>query len=222
MAPITPEQPTVGKIVINTAPITAKVLAKTYDDSANVDIDFGLIKSTKSFYLIIKNVGGAPIENLTIASDFEQVEVTPGKIAVLETDGNAAMTQIIAVEAIHGLDQGTGSPSKPLMPYGKTEFTISFTGTSAGEPFEAKFTFAIRAIYAEFVQEKLGDPMPYLDSINAQYLGDSCMVYHPVGRNQIFFGETVPGSTQGDGTLNSNFVYNSDCVIKNNIPKIYQ
>lgn len=216
------EKPTIGKIQFSATPITAKRLEKIYDDSADVDIDLGLIKATKSFYFILKNVGGTPIESLTITSGFDNIDIQPGYIATLETDGNSSLTQIVNFTALHGISPETGESILDVMTYGLHEFTVFFDGISAGEKFHAEFTFAIRSIYVDF--EYAGIPGNGIMLDEGQYMGDTCSVFDPVTNKYVSIGDTafVATGTTADGRLQDYHKLKSDCVVKPLIPMYFE
>jgi hypothetical protein len=73
------------------------------DDSANFDLD--TIKSSRSFYFILSNVGQEDITDISISTDNSSFNVTPSAIQILagtNTKNSATLSQAISLDIIHG------------------------------------------------------------------------------------------------------------------------
>ena len=221
--------PTAGRIALGVLPVGLKRTGTQLatDSLPTVDtatsIELGTLKGSKAFFFIIRNVGGAPIESLTVTTDNAAVAMTPGYIPVLNTDATSSLQQIAELDVTHGTDILNRSFKKALLPYGRQTFTLSFKGVSLGQPFHAEFKIGMAAVFVRLLNAGchtfLMDSVPTpacdytkLDS-TLSYGGTSCIVNfwstHPAA------GDSVSGAATN---WERSPQYSSDCVTEPAVP----
>lgn len=75
--------------------------------SRSITVDVGDIQTSQSLYFILRNVGDAPINGVTLTSNHANVSVTPSSIPVLQTDATSSLYTLIRVDIEHGSEVGT-------------------------------------------------------------------------------------------------------------------
>lgn len=145
---------TQGKIALGAVPVSLRREVAAGDTVVSADtstsVELGVLKTTKAFFFIVRNVGGAPIDSLVITTDDSAMSMTPGYIPVLNTDATASLQQIAELDVTHGSDIGNRSFRRPLLPYGRQVFHLRFDGVSAGQPFHSEFAVGLAAVYVDF------------------------------------------------------------------------
>lgn len=101
--------------------------------SRAVEFSVGTVKASDAFYFILKNVGTAPISNISISSNDTKFVVTPGTISVLDTEANTSITPLIRVAINHGTVLGEVGFSD-LISSGSHTTRVTISGDSEGTP----------------------------------------------------------------------------------------
>ena len=119
-----------GQFAIQQANGLAKVISKQSDSSVNI-IDS--IRSSRSFYYLLKNVGEAPITDIKISSSNTAFDISPKSIEKLIsetiTSTDASLVPIIRLDITHGYAiNGTGW--KGLLKQGINTCTLMITGNT--------------------------------------------------------------------------------------------
>ena len=102
------------------------------DGGVSITFDFGNIKGSDKFLLILQNSGGEPITDITITSSNPAFLVEPGSIDVLDVIGKQSIVPILSISVLHGTAlQGVGYV--PLLPMGDNESTLTVSGTTTDQ-----------------------------------------------------------------------------------------
>jgi hypothetical protein len=206
--------PTAGRIALGIVPVGLKRTGQVATDSlppvdTATSIELGTLKTSKAFFFIIRNVGSAPIESLTVATDNLAVSMTPGYIPVLNTDQTSSLQQIAEMDVTHGTDLLSRSYRKALLPYGRQTFKLVFDGVSAGLPFHAEFKIGMAAVYVDLAEFTDSLTVPHSILLpKASYGGTTCGV-SVLGR-PVAVGDTLNGAAYD--YLRQPALFTSDCV----------
>ena len=186
---------TAGRIVLGVVPVGLKRTAvATADSFTTASVELGTLKTSKAFFFIVRNVGGAPIESLTVSTNTTAAVMTPGYIPVLNTDATSSLQQIAELDITHGSDILNRGFKKALLPYGRQGFTLSFRGVSAGQPFSADFTVGLSAVYVDLtdIVDSTGNTTgKTVLAGTASYNGVTCSIL--AQGTEHFVGDTLGG-----------------------------
>ncbi len=90
------------------------------------------LKSSRSFYFLLNNVGQEDIRNIVISSDNSSFKITPSTIPLLkgsDNKGNSSFTQLISLDIIHG-ERINGLGFSGLLNMGQNYCNVSVQGVS--------------------------------------------------------------------------------------------
>jgi hypothetical protein len=93
-----------GKFALSLASTLKSFKTVESDDSAYFDLD--TIKSSRSFYFTLSNVGEKDITNINLSTDNNSFSITPSKIQILpgkNSQSSTALSQLISLDILHGV-----------------------------------------------------------------------------------------------------------------------
>jgi len=104
--------------------------------TAAIAFDFGELKGSHEFFLLLQNSGGHAITDVAITSSNAAFIVSPSSISVLDIVGKQSITPLVSVGVVHGLAlEGVGYA--PLLPMGVNEAVLTVSGSTVDDSGDA-------------------------------------------------------------------------------------
>jgi hypothetical protein len=214
----------IGKIELTPANTSlAKQVASNYNTET---MEFGTVRASESMYAIWNNIGDAPITDIKITTNNEQLLVKPSNIAYLEVGGKSSVLYLSEFHLVHGLDRSTGDLIKPLLPYGRGVYEIYFEGVSNGEVIRDTFTVGYQAIYINLTATVDGPHVATM-GFESEFEGEHCTA-NKLGTTLSSLTDTVmlgqswidshTPEVQWSVTVSGPDAWQADCVISNHLP----
>jgi len=116
-------------------------------------IDFGPIRNTTSFTLLVSNAGNRPITNITVSHTNPAFIIRPTLIDSLAPGGSLASSRNVGVTAIHGT-QASLIGAAPLMSPGPNYDTLIIAGTTVDAQNLSK---GVQLLMVVMVEALIGD-----------------------------------------------------------------
>ncbi len=143
-----------GYFVLTRLDTSANATSGSALKSLSADFDFGMLKASKEFYLLLSNGGDQPIFDIYLSSENESFSVFPSSIAKMqgkESDGESDgdVIPVITIGISHGIALN-GVGYVPLLPYGtnSTELVIQGKTLDNGDTvdIESRFIISVTAM----------------------------------------------------------------------------
>jgi len=167
-----------GKFAISLSPITKSLKLEKANESVGFDLD--TLKSSKTFYFTLSNIGEEDITNVKINSDNNSFAPSPSTIQILQGKKNSnSLSQAFALEVTHGIRiNGVGYADRMKMGDNLCNLTISGQTTDGKKTISTELIVPIK-VFAKVMDIVLLYGTDTIDFSKFSYCGtvlfpDSC------------------------------------------------
>jgi len=151
---------------------SSKSVHKSAFDTNYVRFDFGDLKASKEFYLLLINSGDETIYDVHLSTDNPAFTVSPSVIDqipggfLISNESNTGLIQLISIGIIHGI-QLNGVGYTDLLPMGINTSTLTVTGRTLHnkDTLVLKNTFSL-SVNAKIMDIQLFDNLNEIDLTN--------------------------------------------------------